>query len=383
MASNTHGHVRKSNIVGKYIYRLIFLLDNLSKARTETLKGYWIALANAICNQNEPSTNQIVDSVYGDELFDLIGTENPDVVLLRWLRACKWNINDAVQQLIDTLKWQQNWGVRAFIAKGEKDLSEEEIKTGKCYFIGYDKVGRPVTYVSVRNHIKDQFPLETSEKLAVFHLFTVRKLLQAPVESGMLVFDFAQFGIKNMDYNYATFFINLLQSYYPGAVNEVLVINTPWVFYACWAIIQQWLSPSVKSKIHFISDETDLAKHIDPSMLPQQLDGSHSNFKYIPPTVEDEAMETAFRADVQGKAEARAVHNEAAQNYLSVTLRWTQNEECLNLLADRAIATTQLRDAFERLMPYISTRTHYHRSGAINDSIFQVTYNRLRTQCEQ
>ncbi|CAF0766421.1 unnamed protein product [Rotaria sordida] len=121
----------------------------------------------------------------------------------------------------------------------------------------------------------------------------------------------------------------------------------------------------------------ELAQYIDPSVFPKRLNGTQPDFEYIPPTADDEAMIAAIRADVQGKANAQTAHQEAAQHYLNVTMRWARGDTDSNLLAERTMAAKQLRNAFEKLIPYISTRTHYHRNGAIKEQIFQDTYDQI------
>ena len=317
--------------------------------------------------------------MYGEELLYLIGDDNPDAVLLRWLRTCKWNINGAVHRIMETLEWQHRWGVRALIEKGESDLSSEEIKIGKSYFVGHDRVGRAISYVPVKNHVRGQFPSIVSEKLSVFLTVIGRKLVQAPAESGTIIFDLAGFGLKNMDYQYLKFFQNLIQYYYPDSVGQMLILNAPWIFSGCWAIIKPWIDPAMESKIHFIKNEADLVQYIDPSIFPGPHNSNHANFEYVSPTVEDEVMHAALRADVQGKADAEATYKRAFQHYLSITLRWARDEDGPNLLAERQIAAKQLTDTFEKLIPFISTRTHYHCTGVIDEPIFQATYDRLRT----
>ena len=46
--------------------------------------------------------------------FMQLDRDNPDGLLLRWIRAKKWNVNDAVQQLIDTLKWRNELNIKKF-----------------------------------------------------------------------------------------------------------------------------------------------------------------------------------------------------------------------------------------------------------------------------
>ncbi len=337
------------------------------------MKGFWISIAEYFRgNENK------IDSTHEAELFFAVGSDNPDVILLRWLRARKWDINGALQQLLDTIKWRHEWGVKELVAKGELDICQEEIQTGKSYFMGNDKVGRPVNYVSVKNHIKDQFPSESTAKLTVFTMETGRKLLQTPNESVTVIFDMTGFSLKNMDYQHLKFLIHLLQNYYPESFALGLIINAPWIFNGCWYIIKPWLDPIVESKIHFINNLDDLTQFIDRSVLPKQLNGNYPDFNYIPPTEEDIAMLNVFRNDKEGKIKAEEVHREAVQNFLRITHRWTHEDETNEILEERIKAIKELSDAFEQLSPYVSTRTHYHRIGAINEPIFDILYQRIQ-----
>ncbi|CAF3188726.1 unnamed protein product [Rotaria socialis] len=363
MTTNDHGHI-----------------NNLDEMQMETLKHYWLALTNAICSQSSLPADQIANSVYGDELFYMIGYENPDVLPLQWLRICKWNINNAVQKMMDMLKWRHEWGVQTLLAKGESDLSCEEIKTGKCFLMGYDKAGRPINYVSVNRHVRGQYPQETTQKLTVLTMETVRKLFKSPVETSTIVFDLTGFGLKNMDYQHVKFFVSLIENYYPELFGHAIILNAPWIFSGCWAIISKWLDPAIRDEIQFVRNEAELAKYIDPSLLPRGLNGAQPDFEYIPPTANDEAMAAAFIADVEGKTNARANHQQAAQHFLNITLQWTHDDTNTTLLAERIVAAKRLRDAFETLVPYVNTRTHYHRIGAIKEQIFQITYDRLHAE---
>ena len=342
------------------------------------MKSCWITLIDTISKEASLSIDQIIGSTQGDELFRSIGYDNPDVLVLRWLRARKWDVNAAVRQLIDTLEWRRKWGVDALIAKGENELLPEEITTGKTYFMGRDRAGRPINYVHIKDHVKNQFPTEATEKLGVLSVETGRKLLENSVEAGTVVIDMAGFGIHNMDYELVKFFIHLLENHYPESLGLGLIVHAPLLFHSCWTVIRRWLDPVVESKIHFIKHDDDLAQFIDVSVIPKRLNGPQPDFKYIPPTPEDKAMVAAFRADKHGRKIARGAHRKAARHYLDITLRWARGDESDTLLAERKEATRKLRDAFEQLVPYVNTRTHYHRIGLINEPIFDIAYERLR-----
>jgi hypothetical protein len=278
---------------------------------------------------------------------------------------------------MDTFKWRCEWGVDALTAEGEDGLLLEEIMRSKSYFMGRDRAGRPIGYVYAKEHIKDQYPVESTKNLAIFMLETGQKLLKDSAETGTVVVDMTGFGMQNIDYPLIKFFIHLLANYYPESLGLALVIHAPLLFHSCWAIIKHWIDPVVENKIHFLKHDDELTKYIDPSNLPKQLHGTHPDFNYIPPTDEDRAMLAAFRADTEGRKLARAAHRKAARHYLDLTLKWARGNESQTLLEERKEATKQLRDAFEQFVPYINTRTYYHRIGAISEPIFDIAYEKL------
>ena len=181
---------------------------------------------------------EIADSVYGDELFRAIGYDNPDILLLRWLRSRKWNVPSTIAQIIETLKWRREWGVQELVANGERAISQEELATGKTYFMGHDRMGRPVCCIHPREHVKGQFTHEESERLTVFCVETYRKILQTPIESVTVIFDMGGCDTKNIDLHQVKFLIHLLDNYYPDSLGVILILNFPWVLDKFWTIIK-------------------------------------------------------------------------------------------------------------------------------------------------
>ncbi|UJR24089.1 hypothetical protein I4U23_027056 [Adineta vaga] len=352
-------------------------INNLDRTQQEALKTCWIALTNAICEETSITIDEIVGSNEGDALFRSIGYDDPDVLILRWLRARKWDINAAVQQLIDTLKWRKDSAVDNLLLKGENELNSNEIQTNKSYYMGYDKFNRPINYIHVRQHIKDQFPLEQTEKFGIFSVETGRKLLKESNETGTVVIDMNGFGMNNMDYSLVKYFLHLLENFYPESLGLALIIHAPLIFYSCWAIIKHWLDPIIQNKIHFLRNNEDLFEFIHPSNIPKCLNGNHPDFQFIQPTIEEKTMYKAFRTDKQGRKIARANHRRAARNYLKVTLKWANGDENEDLFEERKEVKEQLRDTFEQFVPYIHTQTCYHRNGMINEPIFNISYENL------
>ena len=67
-----------------------------------------------------------------------------------------------------------------------------------------------------------------------------------------------------------------------------------------------------------------------------------------------------------------------------MTLQWANDQsDTQNLLNQRKKAQKKLRNAFQQLIPYVSTKTHYHRIGLINESIFDITYQHIISTNQQ
>jgi CRAL/TRIO, N-terminal domain len=90
--------------------------------------------------------------------WSAIGVDNPDALLLRFLRARKWDVDNAFTMLSAALRWRIEERVDEIIHLGEAGLREElerlepgqskkwldQFNSGKSFLGGPDKGGRPV-----------------------------------------------------------------------------------------------------------------------------------------------------------------------------------------------------------------------------------------------
>ncbi|CAG8583914.1 19004_t:CDS:2 [Rhizophagus irregularis] len=139
----------------------------------------------------------------------LTGADDPDILLLRFLRARKWDVEKAIIMLISTLKWRLQFDVNNIIKGGElgmeKYFAEKGVKglsiqftSGKSFVRGTDKEGRPITYVNVKAHKKDEQNLEVLQMFTIYVMETVRLMIQPPIETGCLIFNMEGFSLANM-----------------------------------------------------------------------------------------------------------------------------------------------------------------------------------------
>ena len=107
--------------------------------------------------------------------------EDPDALMLRFLRARSWDTEKAFHMLASTIKWRLDTDVAGIIAMGEEGLCKlpgvkKILALGKCYYHGTDRQGRPVVYAHVKNHKASDQDQNEMEKFLVYNMETSRTL---------------------------------------------------------------------------------------------------------------------------------------------------------------------------------------------------------------
>lgn len=131
--------------------------------------------------------------------------ENPDTFVLRFLRAAKWDVNQAVVQLLGAIVWRlkemQVDNVllprgEAFAAASETDVSNpagaedarafmKQLRIGKGFVHGVDRSSRPILIIRIRLH-RPGDQSETALNQFITHLIeSARLVLSPPVETAV------------------------------------------------------------------------------------------------------------------------------------------------------------------------------------------------------
>lgn len=258
------------------------LADTLSKnASTHSL--------SSIKSTSSTRSAAIHDHPLSAEFWRQLSTDDPDVLLLRFLRARKWNVTDAFFMFFEALKWRRSFGVYELLRKGEyKAIKKSLLESGKGYFYGHDREGRLIVMLPAKAHDRYAQTLEENMAHTVLLMETGRRCMIAGQETVTLVFDLIDAPLSSFDPGSMQFMIECFQSYYPESLGRCYVVNAPWIFWGFWRMIKPWLDPVVASKIIFIDDLNELMKHIDPTMLMKEYGGlSDYKFKYHPPEEKD------------------------------------------------------------------------------------------------
>lgn len=142
--------------------------------------------------------------------------------LLRYLRATKWDQNEAEKRLLETLTWRREYGVEDLTA----DYIEPENETGKQVIVGFDKQGRPCHYLNPGRQNTEVTPRQVQH--VVFMLERVIDLIPAEQEKICLLIDFKT-GPKRTNtapgIGQGREVLNILQTHYPERLGRALIVN--------------------------------------------------------------------------------------------------------------------------------------------------------------
>ena len=127
--------------------------------------------------------------------------DHPDALLLRFLRARKWDVHSAIIMAISTLHWRiKDVKVDEDIMRNgeeaaakqtmptEKKEAEDfltQLRMGKSFLHGTDLQGRPICYVRVRLHKPGQQSEASLERFTVYEIETTRMMLRPPVDTAV------------------------------------------------------------------------------------------------------------------------------------------------------------------------------------------------------
>ncbi|KAL2150486.1 hypothetical protein VTH82DRAFT_7049 [Thermothelomyces myriococcoides] len=316
-------------------------------------------------------------AVFRERLWSFILADEPDVLVLRFLRARKWDVDRAVAMLVSAVGWRHERRLEAdVIRRGDSpDESDDDHKgflaqyrSGKAYVRGSDRERRPVFVIRVRLHDPKQQSTAAMERFVLHNIETIRATLRYPREKACLIFDLTGFGLKNMDFHIVKFLVQVFEARYPEYLGVVLVHNAPFIFWGVWKVIKPWLDPVIASKINFTNSSADLSRFIAPEELQKSFGGKDQwEYKYIEPVPgENDRLGSEKKADVEAERDA------LIRQFESLSAEWVgldvRSAEAKQKAAERRRVTKQLSDGYWKLDPYIRARTYYDRAGVLSSS---------------
>lgn len=142
--------------------------------------------------------------VLRNTFWSMVKHDHPDGLLLRFLRARKWNVENALVMMVSTMRWRaeeshvdddimRNGELQMYEwsqsddpvkAKFGNDFLDQERK-GKSFIHGLDKDNRPMCLVRARLHRAGEQSNEALERFTVYIIESTRLLVHPPVDTGV------------------------------------------------------------------------------------------------------------------------------------------------------------------------------------------------------
>ncbi|KAL8797557.1 MAG: hypothetical protein Q9195_000374 [Heterodermia aff. obscurata] len=239
--------------------------------------------------------------------WSMVKHDHPDGLLLRFLRARKWDVQKALIMMVATMHWrlQEMHVDDDIITRGEGGaLSDSassnvavkkegadfmaQMKLGKSFLHGTDKEGRPMCFVRARLHKQGEQSI--------------------------------------------------------------------------WSIIKGWLDPVVASKVHFTKNVEELEAFVERSHIIKELGGDDPyTYEYIQPRPgENDRM-----SDTSTKERLLDERAAIVKDFEQVTLEWIKEPQAAE--QRRGELAERLRSGYWQLDPYIRARSLYDRTGVIGN----------------
>ncbi|RKP34094.1 CRAL-TRIO domain-containing protein [Dimargaris cristalligena] len=312
-----------------------------------------------------------------EAFWGVVQADHPDGMVLRFLRARKWNVDRALEMMLTALRWRIETQVDQIINEGEGGLDDSILRKGISFLHGEDRKGRPIIITRVCLHRKEDQTVEEMTKFLVWTIETVRLVFKAPTETATIIFDLSDFTLANMDFNFVKILIRCLEAYYPESLGSLLIYNAPWIFSGIWRMISPLLDSVVASKINFVNNKKQFTEFIDPEHLVDWLGGSSKfKYEYVGPAVDENhrIQDAAGRQALLDQRSALANELEAATREW-IKLCEAKDAEAVDVPKDNAEVKAiqdkrqkvveEMRDVCQKLDPFIRARTFYHRIGVI------------------
>lgn len=137
--------------------------------------------------------------------WQMVKGEHPDAIMLRCLRARKWDIDRALAILGAIAAWRVEENVEEIAQGGEARLAQTRggvnvHQNGISYAHGAALNGEPIYIIEVGRHYSSSQTQEELKRKIILDLETLTSLMPPPVERKVVIFNMHNFSLRNMDY---------------------------------------------------------------------------------------------------------------------------------------------------------------------------------------
>lgn len=143
------------------------------------------------------------------------------------------------------------------------DFEERQV----LYWHGVDKENRKILLVKVARHKKGV----DTEEMKRFVAWKLEQHHQQQLGVRIVViYDFTDAGIMNMDLDLVRFIITCLTTYFPGILHLAFLFEMPWLLSSIWKVIRGWLTPQQRNRTLLVN-KAELSEYIAADELEPHM----------------------------------------------------------------------------------------------------------------
>lgn len=181
--------------------------------------------------------------------------------------------------LLESLRWRAEYKPEEIDGESLREVAS----TGKLFYRGHDKSGRPVVYMTPSRENSQDYVKNVQN--VVYNIEQAIASMPDGVEQMVWIMDFADYSSRHsVPLSVAREILDILSNQYPERLGTALVMSAPFLFTMFFTALKPFINPVTRSKIIFVGKSSEeqvevLSKYFDMSQIEKRFSGT-SDFEF-------------------------------------------------------------------------------------------------------